>query len=314
MPIHEILFPTDFSEVAQYAGRYATLLARKLDAGLHVLHALPPTLGKLAGLALTELHEAARRKAEADLEELLQGEGWHGLRIRTTVAIGLIEEEILKAAEGSDLIVMGAHGWTGLSRALLGSVTEKVARISPCGVLAIRHPEVRVELPWGRVLGGRWKAKEQLELQRILVPLDGSALAESALPEVKELARPFEASLTLLRVIPPYLSPGVKPPEEFMARDQAEAEGYLKTKQQELEAEGFSIEVVVRAGDAAHEILDYAEAREVDLIAMATHGRSGLSRWLLGSIAEKVLRGSDIPVLLHRAWTPSKGSAASRSS
>lgn len=308
MPIGEILFPTDFSEAAQYAGRYATLLARKLGAALHVIHvpfiALPAAPSELTGLA--EAYEAGRRKAEAQLRDLGQTEDWRGLKVRTTVTIGLIEDEILKAVQGADLLVMGTHGRTGIARFMLGSVTEKVVRAVPCPVLTVRHPEVRVEMPWGGVLAGWRKLRETARVQRILIPLDGSALAESVLPAVRELARPFRAALTLIRVIPPYLSPSVRPEEKVSAMDRAEVDAYLLTKQQAFQEAGMGVEIVVRVGDPAQEILDCAEAGEVDVIALATHGRSGLNRWLLGSVAEKVLRGSAIPVLLYRAWSPPK--------
>ncbi|MBI3988360.1 MAG: universal stress protein [candidate division NC10 bacterium] len=309
MAIHEILFPTDFSEAAHYAGRYAAALARKLGASLHILHVplipLPPTSIELTGLALAELYEAGRLKAEARLQGLCQEEEFRGLSVRTTVRAGLVEDEILNAAEGSDLIIMGTHGRIGLARTLLGSVTEKVARTAPCPVLAVKHPEVNVELPWGRVLAGRRKAKEGLELQKVLVPLDGSTLAEGILPQVKELARPLGAQIVLVWVVVPPPSPGGGPADhERRAVDEAGA--YLQAKRRELQAEGFKVEEVVREGDAAEKIIEYAEESDAGLIAMATHGRSGLGRWLLGSVAEKVLRGSDVPVLLYRAWTPSK--------
>ena len=119
---------------------------------------------------------------------------------------------------------------------------------------------------------------------------------------MRELAQPFGAALTLLQVIPPYLSPSARPEEKVSARDRAEVEAYLRTTQQTLQEAGMGVEIVVRVGDPAREILDYVEAGEIDLIALATHGRSGLNRWLLGSVAEKVLRGSALPVLLYRAW------------
>lgn len=304
MPIREILFPTDFSEAAQFAGRYATLLGRKLGAALHVIHVpfipFPAAPSELTGLA--EAYEAGRRRAEAQLKDLLQTEDWRGLRTRTAVTIGLIEDEILKAAQRADLVVMGTHGRTGIARVMLGSVTEKVVRTVPCPVLTVRHPEVKVELPWGGVLTGRRKLSETARLQRILIPLDGSPLAESVLPAVRELAQPFGAALTLLQVIPPYLGPSARPEEKVSARDRAEVEAYLRTTQQALQEAGIGVETVVRVGDPAREILGYAEASEIDLIALATHGRSGLNRWLLGSVAEKVLRGSALPVLLYRAW------------
>jgi nucleotide-binding universal stress UspA family protein len=141
------------------------------------------------------------------------------------MATGLIQEEILKAAQTSDLIVMRTHGRTGLRLIMLGSVTEKVIGAAPCAVLAVKHPPLERQVPWtGEAQGG---------------------------------------------------------------------------------AEGLMVEVVLRTGDAATEILDYADERGFDLIAMATHGRSGLRCWLLGSVANKVLRTTDIPVLSSRAWSPS---------
>jgi nucleotide-binding universal stress UspA family protein len=309
MPIHEILFPTDFSEAARYAGCYAALLARKLGARLHALHVpfipFPATPSDLTHLAGAEPYEAGRRKAEAQLEELLRAEDWRTLRVRRTVTLGLVEDEILKAAEGTTLIVMGTHGRTGIARAMLGSVTEKVVRMAPCPVLTVKHPEIRVELPWGVTLAGRRRLADMPRLQSILVPLDRSTLAERILAEVRELARPLEAMITLLRVIPPYLTPSMESQEKESARDWAEVEAYLQEKRQALQAAGVSVNSMVRTGDPAHQILEYAEANEIDVIAIATHGRSGLSRWLLGSVADKVLRGSDIPILLFRAWSVS---------
>lgn len=305
MPIREILFPTDFSEAAQFAGRYATMLGRKLGATLHVIHvpfiSLPGAPSAPTDLA--EMYEAGRRRAETQLKDLLQTEDWRGLRIQTTVTIGMIEDQIFKAAQGADLVVMGTHGRTGIARVMLGSVTEKVVRTVPCPTLTVRHPEVKVELPWGsRVLTGRRQLSETSRLQKILLPLDGSPLAESVLPTVRELAQPFGAALTLLRVIPPYLGPSMRAEEKISARDRAEVEAYLRTTQQALQEAGIGVETVVRVGDPAQEILNYAEAGEIDLIALATHGRTGLSRWLIGSVAEKILRGSTLPVLLYRAW------------
>lgn len=306
MPIREILFPTDFSEASQYAGRYAAALAGQLGALLHVIHvpiiSFPMTPSELTGLPLAELYEAGRRKAEAQLQALCQGEGFRGLRVRTTVMVGLVKDEILKAASmyGSDLIVMGTHGRIGLARALLGSVTETVTRAAPCPVLAVRHPEVKMELPWGGVLAGRRKATEAPRFQKILVPLDGSPFAEGILPEVKELARPLGATFVLVRVA------SAPPVADLQRRAMDEASLYLQAKQEALEKEGFQVQTEVRYGDAAEEILSCAVWNDIDLITMATHGRGGLRRWLLGSVAEKVLRGSDIPVLLFRAWTPSK--------
>lgn len=317
MAIRRILYPTDFSEPARYAGRYACKLAHKLGAEVYILYVmtfpLPPgeVPAKLTGLKLAELREKAQRRAKAELDRCLQENGFRGLKLRTAITLGIVEDEILQAAaqSRSELIVMGTHARTGLARALLGSVTEKVARTASCPVLAVKHPEVKVELPWGGTLVGRRRVRREIRFRRILVPLDGSPLAEGILPEATKLAKALDAKLILLRVAPA-LIPAVFPievePAEIQAEMMEEATSYLEKKQQTLEREGVTVQTAVRYGDAALEILECAESEEVDLVAMATHGRSGLKRWFLGSVAEKVLRASDIPVLLFRAWKPSK--------
>lgn len=311
MTIQRILYPTDFSETASYAGSYACLLARKLGARLHVLHIvvfpLPSMSVELTGLELARLQEEGRRQAAEKLEEYLRGEEFQGLEVQGTLALGVTEDEILKVAarERSDLIVMGTHGRTGLTRAFSGSVTEKVVRMAPCPVLAVKHPKIQVEMPWGGIYTGRRRAKEMPHLRKILVPLDGSPLAEEVLPQIKDLARSLDAEIILLRVaMIPYL-PGTDP-RELEQKAAAGAHLYLEVKRRELEAEGFRVETVVRSGEAAEEIVEQAEAFGADLIAMVTHGRSGFKRWLMGSVAEKVLHGSDVPVLVYRAWKPPK--------
>lgn len=135
---------------------------------------------------------------------------------------------------------------------------------------------------------------------RILVPLDGSALAEAILPQVTELATLHGAEVVLLRVALAHVFPGTNQTEAQVQAVQ-EAEAYLAVAVQPLLAGGIKAQTVVRYGHAAEEILDHAEAGSVDLIAMSTHGRSGPRRWMLGSIAEKVLRAAPVPVLLVRA-------------
>ncbi len=135
---------------------------------------------------------------------------------------------------------------------------------------------------------------------RILVPLDGSPLAEAILPEVMELAALHGAEVMLLRVALAHAFPGVNQ-TDVQVRAVEEAEGYLAGVQQHLEARGLLVNCAVRYGHAAGEILEHAQARGATLIAMSTHGRSGIRRWVLGSVAEAVLRASPVPVLLLHA-------------
>jgi nucleotide-binding universal stress UspA family protein len=135
--------------------------------------------------------------------------------------------------------------------------------------------------------------------ERILVPLDGSECAESILTKVESLAMRLNASVALLRVAYAHTFPGVDPTDaEVMAV--REAEQYLQRLEEGLKAKGVRVDSHVRYGDEAGEILDHASQKDITMIAMSTHGRSGVKRWLLGSVAEKILRHADKPIYLVR--------------
>ncbi len=132
----------------------------------------------------------------------------------------------------------------------------------------------------------------------ILVPLDGSELAEKCLKEARELAALAQAEISLLRVVRAVTVPGTDPTDkEVEVVDRAQA--YLDRVARGLEADGLTVSTHVRYGHPAKEIID--ASKKADLVAMSTHGRTGLGRWALGSVAEKVLRHSEKPVLLIRA-------------
>ncbi len=137
------------------------------------------------------------------------------------------------------------------------------------------------------------------KFERILVPLDGSECAENILPKVEKLATELKARICLLRVAYAHTFPGVDPTDAEV-KVVREAEGYVGKIQERLKAEGFDVDWHVRYGDEAEEILDHIGQKEVDLVAMSTHGRSGVKRFLLGSVAEKVLRHSPKPIFLVR--------------
>jgi nucleotide-binding universal stress UspA family protein len=140
-------------------------------------------------------------------------------------------------------------------------------------------------------------------LKNILVPLDGSALAEQSLAYAAELAVPTAATLLLVRAAHSHTLPGVDARER---KDAAigEAEAYLTTTAAALTARGYSCKTLVPYGHPADSIIEEARLAEVDLIAMTTHGRTGPGRWLFGSVAETVVARSTVPVLLTRAWLP----------
>jgi nucleotide-binding universal stress UspA family protein len=140
-----------------------------------------------------------------------------------------------------------------------------------------------------------------MKLGTILVPLDGSALAEAALPKALELAEVFGAGVLLLRAAQAQTLPGIDP-TEAQVRVVAEAEAYLAQVQERLTRQGrVTVKTSVWYGPAAHAIVEAARVHGADEIVMTTHGRSGLGRLLLGSVAESVLRGTTTPILLLRA-------------
>ena len=309
MAIQHIVFPTDFSDPAAYAGRYAAAVARAAGARVTVLHAMlvPRPAG---GAAPGEMLELARRLAQEEearvrtaLAALAEEGEFRGLPMSARVRTGQVENEILQALreDPADLVVMGTHGHGLVGRAVLGGVTNKVVRLSPRPVLAIRWPGARIRTPWGKLLVGVPERAGGPAFGRILVPLDGSPAAEGILPEVQALAAPFRAAFMLVRVIerPTYPMLDVT---AFQAREVEEAVRYLDQVKASLEAAGFRAQTEVLFGDPATAVLNQAAKAGADVIAMATHGRSGLDRWLLGSVAEKVLAGSEVPVLLYRAW------------
>ena len=135
--------------------------------------------------------------------------------------------------------------------------------------------------------------------KKILVTLDGSETAEEILSHIQALSS-SDGEVHLLRVAMAHTLPGVDP-TDAQAKVVREGEDYLKAVEDRLKQKGIKVESHVRYGHPAEEILDHIEHRDVDLIAMTTHGRSGVGRWLMGSVAEKVVRSCPIPVLVVRS-------------
>lgn len=207
-----------------------------------------------------------------------------GVPAKEAVRVGDAAEEILAAAaaSGATMIAMSTHGRSGLDRFVFGSVAEKVLRASSVPVMMIRSfPRKPEEGP------SRGKV-ERSPFRNILIPLDGSDLARSVIPAVKEFAKSVDAHAILVNVVEdnpygPRWTDAAKPLEEA---------------EKELVAACIPVATDHRKGDAAGEILKAADEHEADLIAMATHGRSGPSRWVFGSVTEKVLRAAHTPLVV----------------
>ena len=141
--------------------------------------------------------------------------------------------------------------------------------------------------------------------KKILVPLDGSELSRKALDQAEKLAKTFDAEIILFQVVPflpIYGSPELVTPLIVDEKQKESAEKYLTNLAEELKKRGLKVTAMVRTGQqVAVEIIDFAKETGVDLIVMCTHGRSGISRWVLGSVALKILTRSETPILLIRS-------------
>jgi nucleotide-binding universal stress UspA family protein len=141
--------------------------------------------------------------------------------------------------------------------------------------------------------------------KKILVPLDGSELAKKALDQAEKLAKCFDAEMILFQVVPfmpIYGSPELVTPLIVDEKHKEAAEKYLLNLTEELKKKGLKVTSMVRTGQVvAMEIIDFAKESGVDLITMCTHGRSGITRWVLGSVALKVLTRAETPILLVRS-------------
>jgi nucleotide-binding universal stress UspA family protein len=199
------------------------------------------------------------------------------------------------AADKRTLITMATHGRSGINRWLLGSVAEKVLRGTANPLFLVRGNE-------------EGTTDVSAALRSIIVPLDGSELAESVLPTVVEVAKVLDLQVVLCRAyeLPASAYYGA---EDYLpnydalkAQVKDEASGYLEQKIAALKAMGLAkVSSVVLEGTGAEEIIHFAQAHPDSLVAMCTHGRSGVKRWVLGSVTEKVVRHSGDPVLVVRA-------------
>jgi nucleotide-binding universal stress UspA family protein len=192
---------------------------------------------------------------------------------------------------------MATHGRSGIGRWVLGSVADKVLRGASTPVLLVRADQTDV------VVTGHPR--------RILVPLDGSDLAEQALPLAQELARRAGAALHLIRSVtwPWEGSAAIAALDatrgaDLIEREEAAARAYLAAVSAGVARQGVAVTTSLCFGSAGEAILANAAAGQADLIVMSTHGRGGLGRWALGSVADRVLHGASVPVLLVRSGLP----------
>lgn len=287
--IKRILVALDGSMLAEQALPTASALARKTGAEVLLMTAIAPPDRWVDGGAPRLWEEEETALASRYLESIARILRDKGTPAKTRVIWGRPAEMIRVVAgqENADIIALTTHGRSGLSRWLIGSIADKLVRTADRPLLLVRAGD---EPPPVSQIG------------RILVALDGSTLAESVLPFAKRIAQQLSASLLLERVVglPTVFYAEQSLPSTFALLEEmkTEARVYLEGVKKRIEGEGITVETNVDDGFAVEAIVDASQRFAIDVIALCTHGRSGVSRMILGSVADGVVRRAGRPCLV----------------
>ena len=290
--IQTILVATDFSDTAKAGVDWAIELAGALDARIELIHALlVPSRATDFVPSPPDFTEALQEAASGRLNEITGRVKEMGIEVTSELKLGVPSQVILDSAaeKKADLIVIGTRGLSGLRHLLLGSTAERVVQHSECPVLTV-HPG---------------DTDKHRAINTILVPTDFSRDAESAyLAALSLLGSEPNAKIVLLHVyhLPyEYTAYGTIPTSIDYFKDvEGAAEERLAALAEELRQQGFNVETLAREGFPPEVILAEAETANADLIAMGTHGRTGLAHLVLGSTAERVVQRARCPVLTVR--------------
>ncbi len=292
--INKILVPLDGSPLAEAVLSAAVSLAKAVDAPLLLLHVIESVIPLADEELYVQVKKLQHSEAKHYMAQVAQMPLLASVSYDTLISEGTVFEAIVETAvnHSVDLIMMSSHGRSGISRLVYGSVAETVLRLAPCATIVL-HSKCDIEM---------------FSRGKILVTLDGSELAEKAIQPAKEIALAMSADLVLLRVInAPYLAVEFIDPvgiqqnlDKFEAQERIEATRYLEETRQKIATDNLNVELEILNGATAELILAYAEHNSVDLIAMCSHGRSGISRWFYGSVAERVLHGSHCATMITR--------------
>lgn len=310
LTVNDILVARDFSSVSDRALRHALDLAARTDATLHLLHA--EVLHEIEDR--TEDRPSLTQGVDA-FRDRLKKEG--GASPEALDAVSIVEVErrdvspgpaLLSYAdeEGIDLIAMGTHGRKGASRILLGSVAEEVVRRAQQPVLTVRGKE-------------KGRTPTPGAMDRILVPVDFSDYSREALRHAHEWAKLYGAQLDLLHVVvedlhPAFYQGGVTSIYDVEPDLDDKVRAKLGDFATEVLGSAEGVEAHVRTGSAPSAITEFVDEEKVDLVSLSTHGRTGMERFFLGSVAEKVVRHVSCPVLTVKAFGKSLVTADSQES
>jgi len=285
--LQQILVPLDGSGEAESVLPYLRDLAPRFDSRVYIL-----------GVGIGSRTRRVNRLLEDYINRTALSLRGDNVKADPVVLYGIAPDKILDfvVQKEIDLIIMATHGRSGVTRWWMGSVAEKVISETPAPVLLVRSRRHK-----------KTKAAGKLHLlDKILAPLDGSDIGQAALPYIETLAIEARASVSLLQIVSP---PGTVEASllggpdwrKFVKAMQDAGEDYLKIVAKKFNEKGIKTVYEVVSGDPADKIVEYAEDNKMSLIAMSTHGRTGLARWVLGSVADKILHGSTMPILLVRS-------------
>lgn len=206
--------------------------------------------------------------------------------IETAVITGKPDKEIIAFAQekNSDLIIMSTHGRSGITRWSFGRTAEKVLRRAPCPTVILRSDnEINPE-----------------KFNRIMLPLDGSPLAERVLPPALDMVKAMGVELFLIRVVEPNSFYGFGHSDDLLEADREAAQTYLADVREQLLLPDKTVHTHVAVGSATDLIVDYAATQQIDLILLTSRGHSGFDEWMFGSVAEKVMVGAPCAILVIR--------------
>jgi nucleotide-binding universal stress UspA family protein len=302
-----ILVPLDGSQFAEQALPLALSIANRAGASLevvrvHVLYALQEPA--CSWLPFDPREDAIFKEHErAYLDAVVRRlQRTASVPVTSALADGSTVDGILERArtKAADLIVMTTHGRGPMSRLWLGSVAVELVRHGPAPILLVRPQEDSTAPP------------PEPTPRRILIPLDGSELAERVLEPATALGSLVDAEYVLIRAVEssslpvgcPFVAELTAAEQLRLEKRKAEAEAYLDRVAEGLHAKAFRAQTHVVVGEsAAAAVLDVVRSQNIDLVAIATHGRSGFKRLILGSVADKIVRGTLTPALVYRPTT-----------
>ncbi|MDD4859691.1 MAG: universal stress protein [Dehalococcoidales bacterium] len=288
----KLLVPLDGSVLAEAALPYAAELAGKMGSEIILLYVSDPVNDPYRHMYDPYLQKMTEAVRDHVRRHLFPGKEPN---VSSRILVGEAAEQIASYAENKDidLIVMSSHGHNGFKRWTLGHITDKVIRNTIRPVAVIRS-----------------KGTTKEGIFRVMVTLDGSKVSEAALPYARELALGLKAELILFEVLTPDYYAYTNEAYKELAEAKKAARSYVEKIAVQMKENGVRTTAELREGlvsDTPEMIIRMIDEVGADTVVMATHGRSGLSRWALGSAAEKVLRGIEAPLILVKPPEAIKG-------